>query len=192
MSIDLQALGFTQEELQDRVIDQIVERVLTGAYFDEDGDEVLRSSKFAGELNKRIKSMIDAKVDAIANEHVLPGVHSYIENITLQKTTSWGEKEGKPFTFIEYLIHRAEVFMKEDVDGEGRTAAECSQRSHSFYKRGTRVVQMIDKHLSDSIKTAMEKALADANSQIANGITHAVKTNLNEILGKLKVAVTTK
>lgn len=192
MSLDLAALGFTQEELQTRVIDQIVERVLTGVYFDEEGDEVLRSSRFATELNKKIQDRIDTTITAIAEKHVLPNVSNYIENIVLQRTTSWGEKEGKPYSFVEYLIHRAEVYMSQDVDRNGRSAEECRQRSDSFYKSGTRVSAMVDQHLYLSIETAMKQALANANSQIAGGITSAVKSSLEEITSKLKVAVTTK
>lgn len=192
MSIDLAALGFTQEELQTRVIDQIVERVLTGVYFDEDGDEVLRSSRFAAELNKKIQERIDTTINAIAEKHLLPNVGTYIENLVLQRTTSWGEKQGEPYSFIQYLIHRAEVYMSQDVDRNGRSAEECRQRSDSFYKAGPRVATMVDQHLHLSIETAMKQALANANSQIAGGITSAVKSSLEEITGKLKVAVAIK
>lgn len=189
MSIDLAALGFTQEELQNRVIDQIVERVLTGVYFDEDGDEVSRTSRFAAELNKKIQQRIDRTIDALAQKHVLPNVSQYIEDLTLQQTNQWGEKNGAPVTFVEYLVQRAQAYMQEEVNSSGKTRAEDS---YGFSGKQTRITYLIHQHLHYSIETAMKDSMNVATGEIARGLHETARLKLNEIAAGMKVAVTIK
>jgi hypothetical protein len=113
-----------------------------------------------------------------------------LEALTLQETNRWGEKVGKPVTFIEYLVHRAHAYITEEVDHYGKSKAE----SNDHYWRGsqTRITHLIHQHLQYNIQTAMERVLKDANSQIATGIAEAVKIQLQQLLEKIKPAVVTK
>jgi len=188
MNIDLTALGFTQEELQQRVIDQITERVLTGVYFDEEGDEVLRSSRFAQELNKKIQQRIDDTINALAEKHVLPNVVKYIEDLTIQQTNQWGEKKGASVTFIEYLVQRAQAYMQEEVNSSGKTRAEDS---YGWSGKQTRITYMIHQHLHHSVETAMKDAMKIATGEVARGIHETARHKLNEIAASLKVSVST-
>lgn len=190
MSLDLQALGFTQEELQTRVIDQIVERVLTGVYFDEDGDEVLRNSRFATELNKKIQDRIDTTISAIAEKHVLPNVTQYIEDLTIQETNQWGEKKGVKASFTEYLIGRAQAYMQEQVDHNG--SDKSTSRDSYWSGKQTRITYLIHAHLHHHIETAMKDSMKTAMGEIAKGLHETTRLKLNEIAAGMKVAVTTK
>jgi phage terminase small subunit len=185
--IDLQALGFTKEELQERVIDQIVERVLTGVYFDEEGDEGIRDSRFKQELDKRVKARIDDTINALAEKHVLPNVAQYIENLTIQQTNQWGEKTGASVTFVEYLVGRAKAYMQEEVNASGKTREEDS---YGFHVKQTRITYMIHQHLHHSIETAMKDSMKLATGEIARGIHETTRHKLNEIAASLKVTVT--
>jgi hypothetical protein len=193
MNIDLSAIGFTQEELQERVIETLCTSLLSGFGQDpETGDLYTKGNNLKHALDKEIQARVDQRVSEIGAGHVYPAVAAKIETLCLQKTSEWGEPQGEKLSFTEYLIKRAEQYLSEEVDGDGRTAAECRQRGNSFYKRGPRLVTMIDKHLQTSIEAAMKTALADANSVIIGGIAKAAKESLNSLAANLKFAVQTK
>lgn len=186
--MDLETLGFTKEELQERVINRICEKLLTNTGYDYDGDsEYFYNSSFANKLNEEIKNQINRKINELAEEHIFPNISSFIENLTLEETNKWGEKKGTKLTFTEYLIQRAEAYMTEEVNYEGKTKAESG--SYGWSKSQTRLTHLIHQHLQYSIKTAMENALKIANSSISVGIQEAVKISLAETLKKLRVDV---
>jgi len=190
MSEILKELGLTQEQMTEIIANKAVEQLLTASHHEDEGEEYWGSSEFRELMEKHITETIDAKVTAIAEKHVLPGVEKMIGNLTLQETNKWGEKRGESLTFIEYLIQRAEVYMKEEVDYKGRTK---SQRGGcQWSSEGTRVAHMVHEHLRRSIESAMKEALSNANSTIVGGLEKAVKMKLDEIAKSLKVHVNMK
>lgn len=190
MSITLEALGLTPQEITDRIVDRYVEQLRITYTADENGDRVDRASDFDRAMQKRIAERIDTEVTRLAEMHVLPRVASMVENLVLQKTNSWGEKVGQPVSFVEYLVQRAEVFMTEKVDYKGKSKDEES--SYGWTGTQTRVAHMVNSHLHYSIETAMKAAVANANSAISAGIAETVKIKLGEIAQNLKVKVETK
>ena len=191
MSIDLKALGFTQEELQERVIERIANSVLTETAFNFDGEyEFQKESEFKRSLDTLVKERIDTKINELAERFVLPNVSEYIETLTLQKTNRWGEKTGEPITFIEYLTQRAKDYMQEHVNYEGKTKEESG--GYSWNGKQTRITHLIEKHLHYSIEKAMKDALSVATGEIAKGIHETARLKLNEIAASLKVQTTIK
>ncbi len=187
MSFDLESLGITKEELQQRVIDRAVERIFETTGIDEDGDDFIETSPFAGRLEKAVKAAIDDRVAEIAEKHVLPITGDLVENIVLQATNKWGEKTGQPVTFREYMIARAENYLTEQVDYQGKTKGEAG--GFSWNASQTRITHLVHQHFQYSIHTAMTEAVKSANDKIAEGIQEAVKVKLGEITQKLKVEV---
>ena len=183
----LEQLGLTREELTDRVVQGIVSNVITTHSLDEDGHPYPRDAKFIKQLQEYAQKAIDQKVIEIGDKHVLPKVGEMIDNLVLQKTNSWGEKTGKPVTFIEYMVERASDYMTEKVDSSGKTKQESG--SYSFSGTQTRVAHMIHSHLHHSIEEAMKQALSVANSTLVKGLEETVKSKLSEILAALKVTV---
>jgi len=184
MKFDLESIGLTQEEIQSRVVSSIVDQILCSRYSDEDGCETKRQSEFAAELKKQAKEAIDAKVREIGDRFVVPEISTLVENICLQNTNQWGEAKGEPISFIEYLVKKAEEYIKEPVNHNGKSRSEDS---YSWTAKTTRIVHLVESNLKYSIQTAMEKALKDANSNITGGIQAAVKMALSEAQAKLKI-----
>jgi hypothetical protein len=190
-SIDLKSLGFTQEELQQRVVDSIADQLMTDKVYDPDSEaEYPRHSAFRDEIKKRVKTRIDEKIDELAQKFVLPNVAEYIETLTLQETNKWGEKKGDAVTFIEYLVGRAQFYMQEEVNMDGKSKAQAD--GYSWSGKQTRITYLINNHLQYSIETAMKDALRVATGEVAKGIHETARHKLNEIAASLKVAVTTK
>ena len=184
MTLTIESLGITRDEILDRVVAKIADQIISDAALDEDGVPTGTPTKFARILLKKVQARIDTAVEEIAGRHVLPNVAAYVENLCLQETNRWGEKVGKPVTFIEHLVQRAEAYLREDVDHNGKTKGEDS---YSWRKSGTRVAYMIHEHLQYSISSAMADALKNANSAIVGGIQEAVKIKLAEVAASLKV-----
>ena len=187
MALSIEELGITQEELIARVVDRLCETMLNEKSYDEEGDQVSRPNSFHEQIKALIKVRIDAKVNEIAEAHVLPKVSSLVENIVLQETTKWGEKVGEPVTFIQYLTKRAEAYLHEHVDYQGKSKEEAG--SYSWSKSQTRIAHIVNQHLHHSIKTAMEAAMKDANSIIIKGIEETAKIKLEEVSKALKISI---
>lgn len=184
MEITLESLGLSAETVQERLIDALCERVLFTVVMDHDGDdEGFRSSKVGKMLDKLIKDRIDSDVAAIAEKHVLPRISEIIEGFCIQKTSEYGEPRGEKLSFVEYLIKRADEYIQEPVNHNGKSKSEDG---YNWSKNTTRISYMINSHLQYNIKAAMEAAMKTANASIAGGIEQAVKISLQQTLAKLK------
>ncbi len=189
-SLTLESLGLTKEEITERVVDRIVDQMLYCEQHDGEGESYKAERRdFTKAINDHVKARIDAGVEEIAAKHVLPNMQEYIQNVTLQATNEWGTAKGEPLTFIEYLVERAEAYMTEGVDYDGKTQGAGYG---SWKKAQTRIAHMVDKYLHYSIETAMKNALQVANNAIAEGIQETVKIKLGEIQEQLKVKVGTR
>jgi hypothetical protein len=173
MALDIEALGFTKEELQSRVIDQLCERLLY------DGD-------YETKIQALVKEQVDVSIRAFAEQEVLPNVHEFIENLTLQATNQWGEAKGEPKTFTEYLVERAEAYLSHPVDYDGKPVKVSGYGSK---QEQTRLTYIVDKYLHGSIKTAMETAVKNVNTLLAGALAETAKLKLAEISKSLKVSV---
>lgn len=187
MNIDLKALGITEEELVNRIVDKAATTLLTEVTYDEDGDEIEISSSLQRKLRDNIQKGIDTAVDTLLAKHVQPLVESKLDTLLLVPTNQWGEKKGNPVTFVEYATARAEAYLTEPVNHEGKTRSENG--GYSWSAHTTRVVHLANKHLQYEIDRAMKTALADVNGKITGGIEAAVKMALAEVQAKLKVEV---
>lgn len=189
MELNLETLGFTKEELQRRVINQLCKQFTSGLGCDELSEEYLMDSEFGKKLKAVVKCHIDDTIQNIAKVHIFPKVSEYIENLTLQETNKWGERKGQSLTFVEYMVQRAEAYMTEKVNYDGKAKG---QDSYSWAGTQTRLTHLIHQHLHYSISNAMKAALQDANSFIVKGIEETIKIKLKEISDSLKVGLNFK
>lgn len=190
--IDLEALGITQEELQERIVDKAVDQILDRYQeWDEDGDEyVMRDQAFHNRINKAIKDQIDKLFTEYAAKHIAPVINERIADFVIQQTNRFGEKTGESLTLTEYLIQFAKSWMKQEVDSSGKTREECG--SYSYVKKGQRLQVAIDNQLDFHIKNAMTEILKAAHETLGESLSAAVQTQLKEITKKIKVDIKTK
>jgi hypothetical protein len=190
--ISIEDLGLTKKELAARIVDRAAEQLLNEFFqeVDEDGEEYTdtRPTKFRTLMQAQVKEKIDNAVEAIALKNVLPNVETYVENLCLQETNKWGEKRGEPLTFTEYLVKRAEAYLTEQVNYQGKVKAEDS---YNWRPHQTRVAHIIHEHMNFHIKRAMEEAVKNVNTGLAVGLTETVRLKLEEIAQSLKLDVKT-
>lgn len=189
MELNLESLGFTKEELQKRVINQLCKQFTSGLGCDEDSEEYLMDSEFGKKLKAVVKCHINDTIQNIAEVHIFPKVSEYIENLTLEETNKWGEAKGQSLTFIEYMVQRAEAYMTEKVNYEGKSKGVSYG---SWTGTQTRLSHLIHQYLHYNISNAMQTALKDANSHIVKGLEETIKIKLKEISDSLKVGLKSK
>lgn len=193
-AISLETLGFTKEELADRVVTKLADQLLATYFPDTDsetGDEFenSRPTRFATMIEKAVKDRINKAVEEVADAHLKAATPDFVGSVTFEQTNGYGEKKGPPITFREYLIHRAETYMTEKVDYDGKAKGD----SWGLWEgKQTRVTHMVNKHLHYEIESAMKAALGNANAQIVGGLQETVKIQLQRIAEQLKVKVETK
>lgn len=187
--IDFESLGITKDDLQERIVEAAVDRLMTDRTEDEDGRSYINKSALKRELEKSIVAHVNEQIGHLATEHVLPRVTEIVDGLTLQETNKWGEARGQKLTFIEYLVQRADAYMREEVDFEGRPKGSDA---YNWKASGTRITYLVNKHLHYSIESAMKQALSHANHSITQGLEGAVKIALANATAALKVQVTTK
>jgi hypothetical protein len=188
-ALTIEALGITKEEAAERVIQKIADSILYNEEYDEDGNPFRGEASFAREVDKAIRVRIDEEVKRLGDTEIEPKIASLIDGICLQATNDWGEAKGEKVSFREYLVRRAEAYMTEPVDYNGKPKGTDS---FSWTARTTRVAHMIHQHLHYEIERAMKEALGNLNSTVAKGLHEATRLALNEVIGGLKVKVETK
>lgn len=189
-ALTIESLGLTQEELQERVVNKICNDLLSSELADDEDGVVSVSSPLAKKLQKAIKERIDQGIAKLAETHVLPNVDTYIENIILQETNRWGEATGAKLTLREYLVQRADAYLREDVNYEGKDKTQAN--GYSWSKSQTRITHLVHQHLHYTIESAMKEAVGNVNKVIAPALAETCKIKLNEIVAGLQVEVKTR
>lgn len=183
----LAALGITTEDLTARIVDRCVEELLNSSGYDPENDvETRYESRFKREIEKRMQEAVDAKISALAAEHLIPKVGELIEKTNMRKTNSYGEPKGDPMTFIEYIASRADAYMSEDVDYHGKTRAEGD--SYSWRSCGPRLTVLMRSYIQDTLEKHATAAVSDVNKVIAENIKKAAMQAITNAAAAIKVS----
>ena len=183
----LEALGISPEALGDRIVDQAVEVLLNTCGFDPDTEQETRyESRFKKAIEARIQKAVDEKIAALAAVHLIPRVGEMIEKADMRQTNRYGEPQTPPMTFKEYIAARAESYMAEDVDSQGKNKAEGDYR---WRASGPRLTVLMRMYIKDTMEKAAKEAVTDVNKVIAKNIEKAAKDAIASAAGALKVTV---
>ena len=189
----LEALGVSPEELGNRIVEQAVDTLLSSTGFNPDTEKETRyESRFKREIEARVQKAVDEKIAALAAVHIVPRVGEMIEQADMRKTNGYGEPKGPSLTFKEYIAHRAEVYMTEDVDYHGNSKADLEARSESTYNWrncGPRLTVLMRNYIADSLEKHAKAAVNDVNKVIAKNIENAARDAITAAANSIKVSV---
>jgi len=188
-TIDLASLGTTPDQLRELVIERICMQLMERTFVDDEGGPHVGTSEFARKLNDKVKEHVDAKMQGLAETHVLPNVSEFIEKLCLEETNKWGEKSGHKWTLTEYMVEKCDRYMLEKVDYEGKTKEQCG--SYGFNGKLTRLEWMVSKFLDNRIEEAVKTWMKTAAESLGKSIEETVKGQLSVVTQKLKIAVDT-
>lgn len=130
---------------------------------DDEGGEHSYPSQVRVRLQATAKKQIDDALNDFAQKFIIPGIAKHLETLVLQPTSQYGEKKGQPQTFLEYLTKRAETWLGEKVNKEGKTREE---ESYSWKEHGTRAVQIIDQQLQKQLTDLMTGQIAATHAHL--------------------------
>lgn len=181
-------LDLDQKKIEQLVVERCSEKILSkvgyGCDYDSGHDyEYDADSNFQQKIQTKVQEHIDRRIDEIASTHVIPKVEEHIKNLVLQETNKWGEKKGKPVTFVEYMVGRAEQYMLEPVDIHGKPKGSSFRGSDEH----TRLVYMLEQMLCHDIEKAVKEILSAANLTFTESIRKTVQMQLKQITDKISV-----
>ena len=189
----LESLGINPDTLGDRIVDQAVSALLSATGFDPDSEQETRyESRFKKAIETRIQKAVDEKIAALAAVHLIPRVGELIEKADMRKTNRYGEPQSPPMTFKEYIAHRAETYMTEEVDHFGNSKADLEAKNESTYNwrsSGPRLTVLMKLYIKDSMEKSAKAAVSDVNAVIAKNIEKAAKDAIASAASAIKVGV---
>jgi hypothetical protein len=187
----LKALGVSPEELQERIVEQCVECLLEANGFNPETEEdEVYETKFKREIKTRIQQAVDAKIAAVAAEHLLPRIGEMIEKADMRKTNRYGEPQTPSMSFKEYIAHRAESYMTEDVNYHGESKADLEAKNSSAYdwrSSGPRLTVLMRNYIQTTLDEHAKAAVNDVNKVIAKNIENAAKAAITAAAAAIKV-----
>ncbi len=119
-------------------------------------------------------------------------VGELIEKADMRKTNLYGEPKSPSMTFKEYIAHRAESYMTEEVDHFGNSKADLEAKNESTYNWrscGPRLTVLMKMYIKDSMEKAAKAAVTDVNAVIAKNIEKAAKDAIASAASAIKVGV---
>ena len=186
----LEALGISAETLGDRIVDQAVEVLLSSKGFNPDTEqETSYESKFKREIQERIQKAVDQKIGELAEKHLIPRVGEIIEKVDMRETNRYGEPKGATMTFKEYIAHRAENYMSEDVNINGKSKAEVGSDGYNWSASGPRLQMLMKQYIKDTLEAHAKAAVTDVNKVIAKNIERVAKDAITAAAAAIKVQV---
>ena len=185
----LKSLGIDPETLGERIVEQAVESLLHNRGFDEDGEPAgTYASDFKRRIEAKIQEAVDAKIEALAAEHVVPKVGEMIENANMQQTSTYGEPKGEPMTFLEFIAARAEAYMSEPVNLQCESKRET--KAYEWRAEGPRLTVLMRMYIRETLEKHARAAVTDVNKVIAENIKKSALDAITDAAVKLKVSVT--
>jgi len=185
----LEALGINAEDLTERIVDQTVEALLNSSGYDPENDTETRyESRFKKEIEKRVLEATNKKIAELAEIHVVPRVGEMIEQANMSKTNSYGEPKSEPMTFKEFIAKRAEVYMSESVDSNGKSKGELSD-TYNWRDAGPRLTVLMKIYIQQTMEAAAKTAVNDVNKVIAENIKKAAVQAITQTVAAIKVSV---
>lgn len=134
MELSCEDFGLAKEEMLDRLIAKMAESFLD-MDIEEDGpgeDSHYSKTKVLDHIHNMVKEQVEKSVAAIADKHVLPRVDEIITGMVMQTTNKWGEKKGEPKTLTEFVVERAENYLSEEVDFQGKNRKQATAYGSTF------------------------------------------------------------
>lgn len=189
--VTLENLGISNEDLLEKLTDKLCENLLTRYSYDDDMQGYPVSTEFKRLMDKKIQELVDAKLQTIAEEHVMPGMIEKIDSMIVRQTNEYGEDVEEPVSLVQYLVKKAENYMYQEVDSNGKPTG--SQRHWERNKpQNTLLAYQIDQYLHVYIRQAMETVIGAGNKTLVKALSEACKIQLENTAKKLKVSVETK
>ena len=161
----LEMIGLTQEQLTERVIAGLVDKLAERNVKDED-DRYTRTLREA--CQSRLSSLVDAAVAKIADERLQGMCDKLVSGKLLQPTNEWGDDRGKAFPLSEYITKQSHDYLFTKVNSRGESSGYQD-------KAKTRLEWLLDNSISATVKQIVEEKMGDAGNLLAQSVENSVR-----------------
>lgn len=188
----LKTLGIDLKELEEKIVEQAVQALLNETGFDEDGELTgIYETRFSKAIQAQVMKAVDAKIEQIAAELIVPRVGELIEKCDMTLRNRFGEpKTPEPTTFREYIAARAEEYMSEDVNCHGKSKREDD--SYGWKRSGPRVLVLMRNYIQSTLEAHAKNAVSDINAVVAAAMTKASAEAIAKVRDGVKVSIAVK
>lgn len=183
MNINLQDLGIDAAKIQDAVVEEITERILTG---ERGWDE----SKFRREMDDQIKKAVQSGIEKVIAAVLQGEITAQIENLRFENTNGYGEKKGDPQTLREWIAGHINGYLNEDVNLELKSRNEINSYDN-FKSAGKRVMVMFKATMREEIQVSINAMWRDGNKPLLDAVQEAVTNQLTFLRDNLKLFTST-
>lgn len=179
MTIPLEALGFSREEIQNKIVDAAVEDLLSGVSVDDEGNAHRMASRLRESFNTELTQRIADTVSNLVSTLVTP---EYIRATTFPRYSKYGEKKGDPLTFKEFVEQCVSKILDAKVDDSGKILEPGSYG----YDRGKHFMSgLVEKAVERELREAIQKGLINIQQEVTN----ALKAAATEIITKITASI---
>ena len=190
MDFNCEMLGISQEEMQNRVVNAIAEKLMSKTImtqWDENEDqEKIVNTKFAKAVIDKINEHFKNKVDELFNEQIAGKIDNLLTNYIIKETNQLGESLGKERTVTEFIIERFNVFIKEQVDSKGNP----KRKNDCYFKpQGTRLTVAVDTYFKDHLEKAMKTILKNTDKTLIEEVTESFRKIISTQLKRTEINV---
>lgn len=173
-------LGISQDELREQIVERASQK-LTDYVIETEGDSLQNLQP----AHNTIEKIVGEQVDTFIENELRPVVEKGVENVIFDFTNQYGEKKGQSLTFREYLVQRAEEYLTEKVNYDGKSKREDSMARPTQ----PRITYMIDRMIHSRIEKAMKDAIEDFDRMLQQGLSATVNQKLSEIAKNTKISI---
>ncbi len=168
---DLKKLGFTQEELKDRVVEFMANSIFNDNQ-DESGNR--HDSLFAYGVQQAVKARVDAAVKAYCDTVITKRLEAIVGSMEVDKVP-----------LDKYVVDGINKYLREEVNHFGK-----SEYEHRSRPRITWIMQgIIETHANDCIARAMKSIEREVFSSLTTALSEGIKVPLRKYESALRTAI---
>jgi hypothetical protein len=179
----LNSLGLSAEEIERKIIQQCTDDLMRQYYTHEDGESAGHGkSTIVEKLEEKMAERIDAALEKVVSERFSAQLPQLLADFIFTPTSRYGEKKGKPRTFLEYVTDHAKEWAEQRVNDQGSVVGK-DQYSYSNHK--TRFQRLLDEKVSADVNAALAQILKDGHSILITGLADELKRRMTEMAESL-------
>jgi hypothetical protein len=178
MNLDLAAIGLTPEDLQDRVVECLTNKLYLDTFADDEGNICGRPK---AKLDEHVNKLINNALAQYAEKTLTPAITSGMACLIIHNTNEYGEKKGPPLTLTEYVTKAADNYLREQVNHEGKAKSQGSYDSYNWKPESSRAFWLLNKSIQENVNVQINAALATVNTEVASAVSTAVKAQIEKI-----------
>lgn len=196
LTIQIDVPEFTDEEIREAVLQQIVDKVL-GSYIDDepeliegrrgdDPDDFRPSRKrvdggFIERLRKEARELVTVKVKDVVERRVA-GVVDEVLAGEFQPVTKWGDKDGGPTTLRAMIGKFGTDYLNATVDAKGDSTTYDARNSKTTRLHWL-IAQMIPQVYTAEIKGFVQQQANEVKNAFAGRVSGEITETVQRILG---------